>query len=367
MLLAFAVGVLGCSPTPTAAEEVEDAAVEVAAAAPARRDPKEVWEKMRPHLLAADDAFDDAVVVAAKRVNAFFRSRQPKTRDFAENALGLRAKWRLVKSKLPGADEDGFRAFLREQFEECVFSRKELGDVLESAVAECVQTWQGVENDLLVRLAADVGDGDLAAMKARFDLPGDAAVREAMRRAMDEVVRASGPNLGVAAGGFALSLVGGEVAASLGRGMAVSVAKRLGVAAVLGAGAASFVATGAVAIVAGFAIDYLIQWVLLEVGYDPVGDVSDETEIAVDQFHEVLVFGVPLPPIPPRKYRFKETNDRAQRFYRLEMERYEDWKRRNPCAGQDAGFMWELRQYCALRTRVRDAAMYRVLCEGVAS
>ena len=63
------------------------------------------------------------------RVSDFFNERKKRSHTFADKALSLWSKWKYAKSKLPFTDAAGHRKYLRELFEELVFSDKELSEV----------------------------------------------------------------------------------------------------------------------------------------------------------------------------------------------------------------------------------------------
>jgi hypothetical protein len=361
-LLGSILGIVGYSTWPgdesPEGSPVPAPVVVAAVAKPPSPEAEAAWEKIRPHLKEADEASADAVVKAAQRINDFFDSRYDRSLDFAEESLSLTSKWRLIKSRLPGTDAEGHREFLRERFEAVVFSRKELAGVIESAVEEFVQAIRGIENALLVKARADIGDDDLSPLRNEFAFRSDEAFRREYAKSLQGVADIAGKDLGVAVGREVVSWVAADMVTGIGVSLTTKVATRLGIsAAILGSGVGSAVATLGVGLVAGVVIDMLIDWVLKEVGYDPVGDLRDETEVAIYQFEEVLVFGSVAEPVPPKKL----TSGWAKRFYELQMRRWNEWKRRNPDLKDDAGFMWELRQYCLRRGRLRNEALRQMI------
>src|SRR6266851_8024980 len=114
-------------------------------------DTSAAWEKIEPHLAASDEATKKALFNACNRVDQFFAEKRSRVRSFAEEALSLRSKWRLVKGKLPGTDSEGHMHFLRERFEALVFSSKELAEVIRAATEEYVENLRGIENELLIK------------------------------------------------------------------------------------------------------------------------------------------------------------------------------------------------------------------------
>ena len=161
--------------------------------APAR---VEAWQKITPRLHAADQAGQETANRYRERVRAFFAERKGRSREFGEAVLSLGGKWAFLKSKLPFTDgEDGHRRYLRERFEEIVVSGPELQDLIQSAVAGCINELQGIENDLLVQIRADLSDSDLARVETGAMLRTDQAFRKEYARSLEEVAPIIGRDL----------------------------------------------------------------------------------------------------------------------------------------------------------------------------
>jgi hypothetical protein len=365
LLFAFLVGALGCSPTAPVVEEPEDAAmdaaVEVAGAAKARRDPKAAWYKAIPRLAPADAAIEAARVNASKRVSDFFYARARKSRAFAREALDLESKWELFWSVLPFTDEGGHREYLRGRFEATVFSQKELADEIGAAVEEFMQAAKGIENRLLVEIRADLGDDELAGLNGGFSHGSDDAFAGVYAKAVRDAAEAAARDAGVTVGREAVVWAAADVASGIGVAVAAQVAKGMGVsAAVFGSGVGSSVATLGVGLVAAVVIDVVLDWVLGELGYDPVGDLGVETEVAIRHLRSVFLSGsvAPLPPLA------REPTEAEKRLYAVYDARRQEWLRRNPGATCDAGFEYQLGRYCDARIRLRDRALRAMLTEG---
>jgi hypothetical protein len=316
------------------------------------------WEKIKPHLSAAHENADNARDEASNRVLMFFVNRLDKTRAFAEEAFSLRSKWELVKSQV--GDPSGHQRFLRERFEAVVFSRKELAGVLESAVEEYVQKLRGIENDLLIKVRADLSDDQLSSLRANLSFRSDELFAKEYANSLQRVTGGVARDLGVQIGRETVTWVGADIAASIAISIATEVAPRLGLsAAVLGTGLTSTVATLGIGLVAGIVIDALIDCLLKDSGYDPERDLAEDTEIAIWQFTDVMLFGIALEPRPTTS-----KMKRIQQYYKREVQRWMEWKRRNPNAKGNCGLRWELSQFADRRERLRNAALWQMISKG---
>ena len=210
----------------------------------------------------------------AALVTRFFAERKERARAFAEEVLSLRGKWEFVKAKLPFTDHDGHERDLHDRFEEMVVSGPELKELIQSVVSRYVSELQGLENDLLVSLRADLSDSELAGLQAGAVLKTDEAFRR-NARSLERVAGVVAGDLPVQVGREALTWVSADIATNVTASLATALAERLGISAgVLGTGAASGVATLGVGIAAGFVVDAVLDRVLRAMGHDPRRRIS---------------------------------------------------------------------------------------------
>jgi hypothetical protein len=340
-------------------------AVQEAEKQPAPSDAAAVRKKLEPHFEAAHSASKKALFDANARLHDFLWERRDRSRAFATEALSLRSKWELAKSKLPGTDSDGHLRFLRRRFEEVVFSQKELADVIQSAVEEYVEKLRGIENELLVALQADLGEQELAALGCdlRFNTDGDFMKEYA--RSLQVVADATARDLGATVGREVVTWVAADLVTKVGVSLVTNLAGRLGVSAgILSAGAASTVATLGIGLVAGVVIDALLDWLLLELGYDPVGDVQDEVDLALSEFEQVLLYGVVEKP-EPLVFMMSFGTGRVAHRYKRAIERWQQWERQHAGAkDQFSGFQWELLKFYSDRLRLRNKALENLFRKG---
>ena len=237
----------------------------------------EAWRKITPRMHAADQAGQETAKRHAESVRAFFAERKRRSRDFGEAVLSLSGKWAFVKSKMPFTDGDSHRQFLREQFAEIVVSGPELQDLIQSVVIGYINELQGIENDLLVQIRADLSDSDLARFETGAMLRTDEAFRKEYARSLEQVAAVVQRDVMIQAGREAVTWVGADIATSITVSLATALAERLGVSAgILGTGATSGAATLGIGIAAGFIVDAILDRILKACGHDPVGAVASK-------------------------------------------------------------------------------------------
>ncbi len=258
----------------------------------ARKAREAAWKKIQPHLAAADKAAAKAIKKQCDRVSEFFAERRKRARPFAEATLSIGSKWAFVKSKLPFTDSDGHRNYLRERFEQTVFSGAELEEVLKSAVKGCVAELQGIENDLLVTIRADLGDDDLAALKGELSFPTDAALRREYARAVEQAAKSVQRDLPVWGGREVVTWVGADLTNPIFRSLAASLVARLGLSGtILGGSAATGAFTLGGAVVAGILLDALLDRLLRAIGYDPEGGIEEQVVEALQYCEDLILAG----------------------------------------------------------------------------
>jgi hypothetical protein len=325
--------------------------------APARLD---AWEKVTPRLHAADQAGQDAARRYRERVQAFFAERKQNTRDFGEAVLSLGGKWAFVKSKLPFTDVDGHRQFLRERFERIVLSGPELQELIQSVVAGYIGELQGIENDLLVQIRADLSDSDLARFETAAMLRTDEAFRKEYARSLNEVAAVVGRDVMVQIGRETVTWVGADIATNITLSLATALAERLGVSAgMLGSGAASGAATVGIGLAAGLILDALLERILRTCGHDPAGDIGGKVDEALDVFQGLLLDGDPQAVRTYETLRRLQVRDRFS-FVREECRQAADRMETGGYLGLDR----ELKRLKEARSRLRGEALRRLILEG---
>ncbi len=250
------------------------------------------WDKITPRFVDADNTGRQAAERVSTRVESFFDERKQRARAFADEVLGLEGKWEFLKSKLPWGDEDGHRKYLRDRFSEKVISSQELQELIQSVVAEYVTELQGIENDLLVKVRADLSDSALGGLEANTALRTEEAFRQEYAKALEQVASIVTRDLGVQVSREVVSWIASDIATNITISLASGLAERLGITGgILSTGAASGVMSLGIGIAAGFLIDALLDQFLSAMGHDPAGEIAANVATALDRFRALLLDG----------------------------------------------------------------------------
>lgn len=229
--------------------------------------------------LAWADAESQAALELAP-LEAFFSDVKSHTPQFADAVLGFGSKWRFVADKMPFTRGDRHAEFLRTAFGEHLFTPDDLSRVIEQIVRNYADSLSAIENQMLVKLRADLSDLPPAALPQFADQATlSAAYQEALARTLDHI----GADLKADVSQELVSLVAGEVL--------TQAAVRLGVSAgILGVGAGTSWATLGAGLVVGLIVDQLVSWIW-DWWADPSGSLAAELNAKLDQLHALIVNG----------------------------------------------------------------------------
>lgn len=115
------------------------------------------WHTASPSLAWADSQGTRAIVKSVATINAFFaRARYEGAPKFADAALGWGSEWWIAEDNMPWSDGKNHAAFLAKSFGRDVFTAKELTQVTQDAITSYIQSRQGAENQMLVRIEQDL-------------------------------------------------------------------------------------------------------------------------------------------------------------------------------------------------------------------
>lgn len=247
------------------------------------------WERVTPRLGQAEEQSKEDVRRSVEQVRAFFAERREGTRGFASDVLSLGGKWAYVKDYYePGSHN----RFLEESFVRHIFSPEELKAILDSAVSGCVSKLQGRENQLLVDIRADLGDGEMAAADRLPALLDEAAFRRQYEAMLEQVMPIVSRDIGFSVTREMVSFVGSEIAAHIVAQIAQALAVRLGVSGgILGAGAYSGTVTFGIGLVVGILVDMALDWAIREAGYDPEGEIAAKVAATLDRLESTILDG----------------------------------------------------------------------------
>src|SRR5262252_1101851 len=249
---------------------------------------EQAWETIQPRLQEADQAVQALADSYAAEVEQFFEQRKAGAQGFAATVLSWQSKWRLIVSTWPSADREGHRKFIAAQFAQYIFTADDLQRVVAQAVAEYMHGIEGIENQLLVAIRADLADFPQAALPG---LDSARVFQSGYAHMLAEVEQHVQTDLKIDVVRESSSLVAGEVAAAVILQVVTAVARRLGMSTgILGTGAASATVTFGVGLVAGMAVDAVADWVIRWY-YNPQGKIAEKVTAALDHMKLLLVQG----------------------------------------------------------------------------
>ena len=200
--------------------------------------------------------------------------------SYADTCLGWGSKWRLVRDRLPWSDGTEHQRFLKEKFEEQIFSPGTLEKAIRQSIQERFAKVRDLENEMLLRMRADIEklpDYDAIALGSESELT--LGFETAFRKVSDTASQ----DLSSDIESQLVSLVAGEVLAQ--------VAVRLGVSAgILGTGAASGWATFGIGLVAGLVVDQIVSR-LWDYFADPELELAIELSRSLSQLRDLICHG----------------------------------------------------------------------------
>jgi len=308
---------------------------------------QEAWQRVQPHLQVADQETRKLTDQLLQQIDEFFDSRRERSRAFAEAAVSWKSKWELIKSR------EGHRKFLEQQFSEYIFTQEELAAVLQGATSEYAMGLKGLENQMLVRVRADLEDlpaaalpafADGSAVEARFEeIAAAAVVTDLKLDALQGITT------------FAAAEVVGKMALKTLQAIGV----RLGFSgAILGVGAATSWATLgaglAIAAVADYLVDVIIRWF-----HDPTENVARKVTAGLDDFKQSITLG------DPQAWRL---HDRILRMSQEESDPALRAKAETTLArirqGGNLGLKYALSKVADGQNRSRESALQKLVLEG---
>jgi len=315
--------------------------------------PPNSWQKIEPHLDRLDQASAEIADKHLQRIRTFFNEKKRGSKSFSEWALGWTAKYYFVKGSIQGDNGAGLRQWLQDKFAEHVFKGEDLQAVLASAIEGYLTDIQGLENDALVQIRADIAQDEL--FKAiKPELQSDQAFRDEYQRLAEELLPKLAEDLKVGVAGQIITFIGSEVVAQpLSRGLAA----RVGLS---GSGFWSAVGrsgvTIAVGVVAWLAIESVIDWLLNLFGYGPAAELATKVGSSLDRMASQLIDGDPAAAAEYERQRQMERDDptpEGQQQFRQEAERIEQ--------SGALGLRREFQRLQELQSKIRRAALLKLV------
>ncbi len=227
---------------------------------PAPADPalvrRQAQERLQKHLHWAEQECRGRIKDSEARIDAFFIEAERGVPGFAEMALGWSSKWRLVVDYVPFTRHDRHQVFLREQFGERIFTAEQLAEAIERAAEDYLAAINDVENQMLVRMRADVADLPQYALP---EFTSDELLQREFARALAEVRAEVARDLAGNVGCLVTAEVAAQIAMRIAERVLTSAAFRLGVSGgILTVGAQAGWATLGVGLVVGIIVDWIV-------------------------------------------------------------------------------------------------------------
>ena len=205
--------------------------------------------------------------------------------------MSLRGKWELVKAEI--GDDSDYAVFLKEAFAEHLFPMEELEKVVDAAVRGYLAELEAIDNELLVRLRADLADDELSRM-AIPALRSDQAFHNHYRELSERVAQDLRTDLAVVAVRELFSWEAGNIATDLTMQAGAAIAARMGISsAILEGGAASTWQTLAVGLIVGFVLDAVVNRIIKAAGYDAEEKIAGRVEERLSELGRTITDGDP--------------------------------------------------------------------------
>jgi len=244
---------------------------------------------VRLRLSEADEKSNAAMFQQLNSVAKLFAKGRKGSKAFAEQALSWGGKFALVKGWLGIGGGDAHAEYLKEAFAQHIFSEAELSDALAAAVRCYLIDLDGVENEMLVKLRADLADLDHSGEAKASYLRNEEEFRKEYHRLAAQVTGAMKLDTGVTVGREVGLWVASDVATQVAIQAARAAGAEMGVeTGLLGTGAASSVATLGVGLVIMVILDYILDAVLKVAGYDPAAKIAGQVRGSLDKMEKAL-------------------------------------------------------------------------------
>ena len=249
------------------------------------------WSKTQPLLEQADHKAALALDKHLGSIHTFLQEHKAGSKAFAEQLLSLRGTWEPVKAEI--GDDSDYAVFLKEAFAEHLFPMGELEKVVDAAVRSYLTELEAIDNELLVRLRADLADDELSQM-AIPALRSDQAFHNHYRELSERVAQDLRTDLAVVAVREVFSWEAGNIATNLTMQAGASIAARFGISsAILEGGAASTWQTLAVGLIVGFVLDAVVNRIIKAAGYDAEEKIAGRVEERLSELGRTITDGDP--------------------------------------------------------------------------
>ena len=243
----------------------------------ARRQARKRAEKQ---LEWADQESKHRLAECIEPIQSFFSDAEQGIPGFVDEALGWRSKWNFVLDRMPFTAKGRHEAFMRKAFGRHLFTPEQLAGVLKQCIDGLRADVEGVENEMLVRMRADLDALPLGPVQVASD---DQDLRQAYANVLARVQQSAQPivqadltaDLGSIVLTDVLLVVGRRLAASGGLLTATS--------------AGSWTSFGAT-LIAGVLVDQFLCWIWDRIA-DPRGHLANLMRLRLADIQRVLIEG----------------------------------------------------------------------------
>jgi hypothetical protein len=265
------------------------APLEQRAAAPreagfARSASEEVRRRARQHaenqLHWADQECQRRLAECFDPIETFFHDAEQGIPGFVDEALGWRSKWNFVLDRMPFTTKGHHEAFMREAFGRHLFTPEQLTAALEQCINSLRADVEGIENQMLVRMRADLDKLPLSPIQVTSD---EQDLRQAYATVLARVQQSAQPIVQADLTADLGSLVLTDVLLVVGRRLATSGGL------LTAASAGSWASFGAT-LIAGVLVDQFLCWIWDRIA-DPRGQLANLLRLRFADIRRVLIEG----------------------------------------------------------------------------
>jgi len=250
-----------------------------------------IQSKTLPLLEQADRQSALALDRHLASIHAFLHERKAGSKAFAEKMLSLQGKWNLVVAAI--GDNSTHASFLKETFSENLFPIAELEKTVNIAVRGYLAELESIDDDLLVRLRADLADDALPRMTIPA-LRSEEAWRSHYHELSQRVAHDLHTDLAVIAGRELFLWQASNIATDLTLQAGAAVAARLGISStILTAGTASAWETLGVGLIVAIVLDEVVNRLIKAAGYDAETQIAERVEQTLSDLGRTITDGDP--------------------------------------------------------------------------
>ncbi len=201
-------------------------------------------------------------------LDAFFADAKRRTPEFAAAMVGFRGKWNYIRGK--------HQTYATQRFNDLVFSPNDLENAIQQVVEGYLQEVQSIENQMLVRLQADIADEDLSCPLAELS---SGELEQVYQERLSQLLQSTQSGIRRRIAQDIAAFIVGELATQVVLRLALSTG-------ILGAGVASGPETLGIGIVVAIAADWVVSEIM-----QSEEKLAAEVNRELDNLHSLLING----------------------------------------------------------------------------